>query len=68
MKVTAILPNELVEGVQRAAKGRTITESLLIALSEWLAQKRIQELNRSVAKQPLDFTSTAAALRKINRR
>jgi len=69
MKVTAILPDDLVSEVKRYSKGKNTTESLLIALGEWLALRRIKELNRKVETEPLLFDPSFSAelARKINR-
>ena len=55
MKVTALIPDELVDAVQKHAAGKTLTESLIKALREWVNQQRIAELNREIARQPLEF-------------
>jgi len=55
MKVTAILPDELVFEVKELAEGRTITEGLLIALKEWTAMQRLKALNAEVSDKPLEF-------------
>ena len=70
MKVTALLPDELVEEVKAHAKGQTLTESLTLALEEWLRLKKIAQLNAQVQKQPLEFSKgfSAARLRTVNRR
>ena len=55
MKVTAILPEELIHDVQRYSNGKNITDSLKIALSQWLQLQHIIELNNRVHKKPLKF-------------
>lgn len=35
MKVTALIPDELIEKVKAKSGGKNITESLIIALNEW---------------------------------
>jgi hypothetical protein len=70
MKVTAILPDDLVTQVRRHSGGKNVTEALQIALQEWLAARRIKQLNRGIAKRPLQFRSgyTASDVREANRR
>ncbi|MER3446750.1 MAG: DUF2191 domain-containing protein [Candidatus Dadabacteria bacterium] len=70
MKVTALIPDELVEEVKRYSKGKNITESLIRALEEWLALEKIKELNEKVDANPLKFQKgfTGEKIRKINRR
>ena len=55
MKVTAIIPDEIVNDVQEYTKGKNITDSIIKALSDWLYIKRIQKLNNEVRKEPLQF-------------
>ncbi len=70
MKVTAIVPDELVKEVQQLAKGKNLTESIVKALTEWAALRRIRELTRRVEKHPLRFQPgfSAASVRELNRR
>jgi len=70
MKVTAILPEELVSEVKKYSKGKNITDSLKIALSEWIELKHIIELNKNISKKPIEFEDdiTAEKIREINRR
>jgi len=70
MKVTAIIPDELVSEVQRLAGKKNLTESIIAALREWAALQRIKELNRRVAKHPLKIQPgfSAASVRELNRR
>ena len=53
--MTALIPDDLVDEVAAYAHGKNFTESLLIALREWLSQKKISRLNRQVKKAPLEF-------------
>ena len=70
MKVTAILPDELVSDVRRYSEGKNITESLLIALNEWLSLRKIKALNTQVEKAPLEFNQqfSAEIARATNRK
>jgi hypothetical protein len=56
MKVTAIIPDDIINDVQEYTGGKNITDSLVKALSDWLYIKRIQKLNREVRKRPLQFS------------
>ena len=69
MKVTAIIPDNLISEVKQLSKGKNITDSLLIALNEWVDLKNISKLNLHVKKHPLQFQSkyTAEKIREINR-
>lgn len=70
MKVTALLPDQLIEEVKAHAKGQTLTESLTLALEEWLRLKKISHLNEQVHRQPLEFSKnfSAGRTRTLNRR
>ncbi len=70
MKVTALIPDELVNDVKHFAGGKNLTESLVIALEEWLSLKRIHSLNDQISKQPLQFSKdfSAAKAREVNRK
>lgn len=67
MKVTAILPDELIEDIQVYSGGKNITESLKKALSEWVKIAKIKKLNEKLEKKPLKFEHSAARIRSINR-
>jgi hypothetical protein len=69
MKVTAIISDNLISEVKKYAKGKNLTESLTIALKEWLAVKRIKELNNLVKESPLEFNESFSTekIREINR-
>jgi len=66
MKVTALIPDDIIKDVQEYTEGKNITDSLIKALSDWLYIKRIQKLNKEVRKKPLQFTDgfNAETLRK----
>ncbi len=69
MKVTAIIKDNLISEVRKLAKGRNLTESLTIALKEWVALKHIKKLNSIVSEHPLEFRSgfSASGVRDLNR-
>jgi hypothetical protein len=52
MKVTALIPDDIIYDVQEYTEGKNITDSLVKALSDWLYIKRIQKLNSEVRKTP----------------
>jgi len=56
MKITAIIPDDIISDVQEHTEGKNITDSLIKALSDWLYIKRIQKLNSEVRKKPLQFS------------
>jgi hypothetical protein len=70
MKVTALIPDELINEVKALARGKNTTDAMIIAMSEWVSAKRLQALNEKIKKSPLEFTSdySAAKVRELNRR
>ena len=70
MKVTTILPETLIKEVKKYSKGKNITDSLKIALNEWIEIKHIAHLNEIIAKKPLEFEDAISAgkIREINRK
>ena len=70
MKITAILPDNLIEEVKEFTKGKNLTEGLIIALKEWSNLRHIKELNKKIEKTPLKFSTdfNADDIRELNRR
>jgi hypothetical protein len=70
MKVTAIIPDELVKDLKRITKGTNINESIIIALQSFAAKQKLLEVMEKVRKEPLVFQEgfTAAKVRKTNRK
>ena len=70
MKVTALIPDDLVKDVKQYAGGKNITESLITALEEWLSLKKSKHLNEDIMKKPLEFSKNFSVIknREINRR
>ncbi len=69
MKVTAILPDDLIAEVQKYSGGKNITDSLQRALSEWLKQAKIRKLNAKLHNSPLSFQEgfSGENIRNLNR-
>lgn len=69
MKVTALIPDDLIEKVKAKSGGKNITESLIIALKEYLNEKKVDNLIDRVNDEPLVLNEsfTAYGIRKINR-
>jgi len=69
MKVTALIPDELVHEVKSLSHAKTTTEALVIVMTEWLASKRLRALNQKVQQSPLQFRDnfSADAVRELNR-
>ena len=54
MKVTAILPDDLIEQVRLQAPAKTLTESITTALRDWVAQQRIRQSNPQRFQPPIE--------------
>lgn len=69
MKVTALIPEDLINEVRKVTGGKNITESLIIALKSYLSQRKVDNLIDKVQEQPLQFYEdfSAYGIRKINR-
>jgi hypothetical protein len=69
MKVTAILPDDLISDVKHLTGGKNITDSLEKALSEWIKIAKLKQLNKKLEQNPLTFSKefTAERVRKLNR-
>ncbi|HEX6890071.1 MAG TPA: DUF2191 domain-containing protein [Chryseolinea sp.] len=69
MKVTALLPDDIVQEVKKLTGGKNITDSILIALREYIAQQRIKKAIRKLKDKPLQFRDgySAEKVRTLNR-
>lgn len=70
MKLTVLIPDEILKDIQEYTKSKNITDSLIKALSDWLYIKRVQKLNNDVKKEPLQFVEgfNAASVRNLSNR
>ncbi|WP_114748124.1 DUF2191 domain-containing protein [Pleomorphovibrio marinus] len=70
MKVTAILPDDMIEDVKAFTGGKNITDSLKKALNDWLYLKRIEKLNAKLSDCPVTFDEgySAEKVRNLNNR
>ena len=67
MKVTALIPDELVKEVQILSNAKNITEGLLVALNSYVSLKKLKAMGETIDKMPLKFKYTAQDIRNINR-
>lgn len=70
MKVTAILPDEMIKDVQKYTGGKNITDSLTRALEDWLYTRRLISLKEELDLEPLQFRKdySADSVRKLSNR
>lgn len=69
MKITALIPDELIKEVQKVSGGKNITESLIIALQHYISSKKMYDVIEEIEKEPFVFREdfTAYGIRKNNR-
>jgi len=67
MKVTAIIPDELVRETQILSNAKNITDAMIIALNNYVSLQKLKAMGESVHKNPLQFKHTAQEIRDINR-
>ena len=69
MKVTAIVPDELMKEVQKISGGKNTTQSLIIALQHYVSTKKMYDIIEEIEKEPLQFKEdfTSYGIRKNNR-
>jgi hypothetical protein len=67
MKVTAIIPDELVKEAQSLSKAKNITEAMIIALNSYVSLEKLKAMGNMINKSPLKFEYTAQEIRELNR-
>lgn len=61
MKITALLPDDIIQEVKKLSGGKNITDSILIALQDYIAHQRIRKLIQKVRDKPLQFKDNFSA-------
>ncbi len=67
MKVTAIIPDELVKETQSLSNAKTITEAMIIALHTYISIEKLKAMGENINANPLHFKYTAEEIRNLNR-
>ena len=69
MKVTALIPEDVINEVKKISGGKNITDSLLIALTDYVNRNRIKNLTKKIKTNPLEFIDdfSAEKVRHANR-
>ena len=69
MKVTALVPDDIIEEVKSISGGKNITESLIIALKYYINNKKINKVIDEIETRPFEFNEgfTSYGIRKANR-
>ena len=70
MKVTALIPDDIINEVKQLAKGKNLTESLIVALEEWISLKKVKKLNSEIEHKPFEFSDNFSGhnVRAANRK
>ena len=55
MKVTAIIPDELVKEAQILSNARNITDAMIIALNSYVSLEKLKAMGEAISKNPLHF-------------
>ena len=69
MKVTALLPDDIIQEVKKLSGGKNITESILIALQDYISRQKVRKAIQKVKDKPLQFKDgfNAEKVRSLNR-
>ena len=67
MKVTALIPDELIKEAKAMSKARNITEAVIIALNTYISIQKLKAMGESIDSNPLKFKYTAEGIRNLNR-
>ncbi|MFD2036598.1 type II toxin-antitoxin system VapB family antitoxin [Belliella marina] len=68
MKVTAIIPDDLIAEAMELSKSGTVTDTLKIALKTYIRSQKLKELGTMVLNEPLEFKYSSQELRELNRK
>ena len=67
MKVTAIIPDELVKEAQNLSNAKNITDAMIIALNSYVSLEKLKAMGETINKRPLRFKYKAQEIRDLNR-
>ena len=67
MKVTAIIPDELVKETQALSNAKNITEAMIIALNSYISLEKLKAMGEAINKNPLQFKYSVEEIRDLNR-
>lgn len=66
MKVTALLPDEMIREAMEFSESSTVTDALKTALARYISIEKIKRASESIVAEPLEFYYTAQDLRSKN--
>lgn len=67
MKVTAIIDDKTIKDAMTYSKASTVTDTLKIALKEYIRLQKLKNLSKRVKDKPLIFKYNADQIRNFNR-
>ena len=67
MKVTAIIDDAIIRDAMKYSRASTVTETLKVALNEYVRLQKLKDLSKIIKKQPVQFTLSAEEIRNLNR-
>jgi len=66
MKITAMIPDDLINTVKEYTQSATITEAITIVLKDWIDIHNTKELNKKIAQNPV-YLDRGQQIRETNR-
>ena len=67
MKVTVVIPDELVKEAQMLSNAKNITDTLIIALNSYVSLQKLKAMSEEIKNNPLKFGSSAQEIWELNR-
>jgi hypothetical protein len=67
MKVTAIIDDTIIKDAMKYSKSSTVTETLKVALNEYVRLQKLKALSKMIKKEPVQFNLSAEEIRNLNR-
>ena len=66
MKITALIPDEMIREAMEFSETTTVTDALKTALAHYISIEKIKRASESIVSEPLEFYYTAEELRSKN--
>ncbi len=67
MKVTAIIDDTIIKDAMKYSRASTVTETLKVALNEYVRLQKLKALSRMIKEEPVQFNMSAEEIRNLNR-
>ena len=67
MKVTAIIDDAIIKDAMKYSKASNVTETLKVALNEYVRLQKLKALSRMIKEEPVQFNLSAEEIRNLNR-